>query len=489
MSCRPSFVLSACDLLLRGASLVVPRGERREWLAEWRGELYYVLGRGVSHAECIAFSFGAVPDALWMGRHSHRGLPHFESPRECLAVLLGLAVAGVSLSMLLPNVRQEIFPPVYAGPSDLAILSPAPSAMGPGLDVSAAQYKGWSASQQRGISEMAFYEPTRMKARIGAREESWKLGRTSEKLADVLDFKVPKALLAECKSGGLVPIVLSRDAWLGEFAADPSIAGRLLLVGGRRAMIVGAAPEITFDLPAREDAWSLESEETIRSLAFDSFAYGYTIAKLSPSSPASTEQISAVELASSDLEPTQLYAVHLRSIAQYHRFIPEIDFLLALLVTALMLPAVLAVSLRTGLSAESVSLKMRARGWIFFGAKIALILPILYCEPLIVNAELPGLSSVQPLQTLVTLGVYLFAGFWAIDDQRQRCPSCLRRLTNPARVGERSRSFLNFSGMEYVCAEGHGLLHVPDFPTSWFNGQRWLTLDRSWSGLFQHGIS
>ena len=30
----------------------------------------------------------------------------------------------------------------------------------------------------------------------------------------------------------------------------------------------------------------------------------------------------------------------------------------------------------------------------------------------------------------------------------------------------------------------HGLLHIPEIPTSWFSTQRWLYLDPSWSSLF-----
>ena len=125
----------------------------------------------------------------------------------------------------------------------------------------------------------------------------------------------------------------------------------------------------------------------------------------------------------------------------------------------------------------------------FLGAKITLLLPILYCGPLLIaHAAVAGsCDSRHEVQTLITVCACLLAAFWIIDDQRQRCPLCLRMLTNPARVGERSRSLLSFSGMEYVCSKGHGLLHIPDYPTSWFASQRWLSLDSSWGILFQHG--
>lgn len=273
-------------MLLRATSLIVPRGERRDWLVEWRGELHHVLGRDIANRDCIAFLLGAVPDALWIGchSHSHNRHPRLESPGECLTFLAVLAVATLSLSLHFPQVRQEIFPPIYDGPA-------------------------------------------------------------------------------------------------------------------------------------------------------------------------------------------------------------ETNFLLALLVTCFMLPAVLPIFLRAGLRTERLSPTMRTRGWIFVGAKTTLLLPLLYCWPVVLGQVLAAGSraSGNALQTFATIGGTLFAAFWVVDDQRRRCPHCLRRLTSPARVGERSHSFLHFSGVEFVCAEGHGLLHVPDFPTSWFATQRWFPLDSSWGTLFPQG--
>ena len=47
-----------------------------------------------------------------------------------------------------------------------------------------------------------------------------------------------------------------------------------------------------------------------------------------------------------------------------------------------------------------------------------------------------------------------------------------------------SRNFLAWNGTELICAGGHGLLHIPELPTSWFSTQRWLYLDASWGSLF-----
>jgi hypothetical protein len=80
----------------------------------------------------------------------------------------------------------------------------------------------------------------------------------------------------------------------------------------------------------------------------------------------------------------------------------------------------------------------------------------------------------------------VFACRWAFNDQRRRCPVCLRLLTSPVWVGDRSRYFLEWNCTELLCPRGHGLLYVPESPTSWFATQRWLSLDPSWGGLFRH---
>jgi hypothetical protein len=115
-----------------------------------------------------------------------------------------------------------------------------------------------------------------------------------------------------------------------------------------------------------------------------------------------------------------------------------------------------------------------------------LLLPIVY----FVSLDLAylytsiNLSSSENLQIVFAFSICLFGLRWVLRDQRQRCPVCLKRLTHPARVGEPSRNFLAWNGTELICVAGHGLLHIPEMETSWFDTQRWLYLDPSWDVLF-----
>jgi hypothetical protein len=122
----------------------------------------------------------------------------------------------------------------------------------------------------------------------------------------------------------------------------------------------------------------------------------------------------------------------------------------------------------------------------FGAAKIAMILGIVYILP--VDLAYCSTSGFAPaascVQFLLTLTLSIFGFCWTVDDQRKRCPVCLRRVTHPARVGIASRTFLAWNGTELMCTGGHTLLYIPAAPTSWFYAPRWVYLDSSWKFLF-----
>ena len=151
--------------------------------------------------------------------------------------------------------------------------------------------------------------------------------------------------------------------------------------------------------------------------------------------------------------------------------------LLAMLLLALLaLPALAATtSLRLG----KYPANLFGWRWIFFASKIALVLPTVFF----------GVSGVLALWPIAGIGMcipvlYVIAFRWALSDQRQRCPQCLRLLEHPTRIGQASYTLLDWYGTEFACVKGHGLLHVPDTPTIACPQQRWLHLDESWSVWF-----
>lgn len=114
-----------------------------------------------------------------------------------------------------------------------------------------------------------------------------------------------------------------------------------------------------------------------------------------------------------------------------------------------------------------------------------LILKTLLLQSTVLCASL-CLLFLKPLEgftaTIGGVGV-VFALRWVIIDQQNRCPMCLRLLTNPVLIGSSSRTFLEWYGAESTCPHGHGLLLTPEIPSTWSRPQ-WIHLDDSWSGLF-----
>jgi hypothetical protein len=136
---------------------------------------------------------------------------------------------------------------------------------------------------------------------------------------------------------------------------------------------------------------------------------------------------------------------------------------------------------------EAASMRQRAGRWYFLGAKLVLLVLSVYL--LAVQLTLPlfrfiGLQA-NPLLILCGLVFNVVAIGWAFNDQRQRCPTCMRSLRSPARMGVPSWSLLDSNATEEMCDQGHGLLHQPEWQTSWFENARWLQLDRSWGELFR----
>jgi len=115
--------------------------------------------------------------------------------------------------------------------------------------------------------------------------------------------------------------------------------------------------------------------------------------------------------------------------------------------------------------------------WLFLGVKMALVVPLVLCAVLALGPFVPQLAGWGMLLGLI------FGLRWALMDQRERCPVCLRLLSNPTRIGDPSQLFLGWYGTELLCSRGHGFLYVPGTSTSWCHAQRWQYLDPTWNTL------
>lgn len=150
---------------------------------------------------------------------------------------------------------------------------------------------------------------------------------------------------------------------------------------------------------------------------------------------------------------------------------------LAMLVyTGLLLPITRLAMGRAPAGSHAAPWPGRLRRGIFLALKIALVQPIMFGGFVVLVT-----MGTVPIAPLVVCASWMFALRWVLVDQRRRCPVCLRLLTNPVRIGNPSQTFLEWYGDESLCSRGHGLLQVPEIPSSYSGRGQWLRLDGTWA--------
>jgi hypothetical protein len=483
--------------LLRCAGLLVPVSQRGEWGREWRGELWHVrqacapLGAASWHGEreVAAFCLGAFQDALCLRRAGRQPRQPFAAmdgtARQCILILGAVLAASYAIALLLPGVRAErsLWPRKVT--PDLVMIEEATESDDAQPSISPGKFKAWKAVKQKYFDGFAFYrvmlETVEPDLRSGGTQDksTWKVARASSNLFTLLGLPVRFADSGVAPTGDMPGVVLSERIWKKQFGADPHIAGMVIRLGARTVRVAGVTPDGTLELPGRVDAWLMESDPRI-----DAGTSGFVIAHLTDMGKAEmwAARVHITTNTPDDAEDNLLGV----SLEEWGPTPSEL-FLFALFLALLALPAITTVSLgESSLNPHKTSWSQRLHRWSFLGAKIALLLPIVYFVAFDLAYGLTALNREQAayIQLISTFAMTLFGFRWVLKDQRQRCPVCMRTVKHPAHVGQASRTFLDWNGTEMMCMGGHTLLHVPSLPTSWFSGQRWLYLDTSWNFLF-----
>ena len=335
----------------------------------------------------------------------------------------------------LPLPRSLLLPSPYRDARQLVMISPGSH--------SQARIEQFFSLEQRipfRFSALAFYRPVQA--------APFSIALASDNLFDLL--QVPVAAHKGTR------LVLTRTAWRRYFHSDPHIAGRVLKIGGQNATVAAVIPEDLRGLPGGIDAWLLVDSSQLAQLPAGT--KGYMVGRLATPAPAA--------------QRWNFESYECTSLAKE-------DILSAYIAITLLSVLLLSATTTLSLGEYPANRAVRLRRWIFFGLKIALLALIVCCGSL----DLASISAAgfQPHGFIFGTVVALR---WAFADQRRRCPVCLRLLSNPTRIGGPSHVFLEWYGTELICAQGHGLLYVPEIPTSCYSTQRWQYLDASWSTLF-----
>jgi hypothetical protein len=492
-----------CLGVLRSASLIVPRSQRAEWWQEWRAELWHVRqtctpNRGISwpaEREVAAFCLGAFQDARCLRAQSGRiRLPRattMGSATQCLLLLAGIVAVSLAVAASLPEVREQFYQLRYRiAPPSIVLIQSVHSTEDSAPTISAGQYRLWKGRRQHLFKDFAYYQVVKeFEAKETSTHTTINIAHASANLFQLLRLPLqaaaPDAKIQPNLSGRTPEVILSHALWKREFNADPQVAGQTVRIGKHTAIVAGVAPEGSWRFPGKIDAWLLEPDSAMLS-----DRDGIVVAEMSPSSL--HEKFGdhwRMTAPTPDGTPDDFLCLALAKRTHSSTGI----FLFAVILAFLALPATTSLPLgEYRLGSRKPSWPTRLRRWTFLAGKFALLLPIVYLVSIDLAHLRPALDqdTSDYIQLISSFSICLFGLRWALRDQRQRCPVCLGKLTHPARVGQPSRSFLAWNGTELICIGGHGLLHVPEMPTSWFSTQRWLYLDPSWDVLFaQNGLA
>jgi hypothetical protein len=497
----PSFNLPSHfhRFVLYCAASFVPTPQRREWLREWSSELWYVLRTSHeegssslrSHAEAALFCRGAFSDALEIRLHHQPRILSFCNPIHCVIVLFVLAAMSLGIALYLPGAHTALSPLPYKDEQHLVLIAPYGYSETSAPNIQLTDYLDWKKHTRHLFTDIAFYRTVQRRVHIAPHQSTeFTVGEASFNLLDLLGAPVISGSLAGMTNsegyGGMPRIILGERIWRRCFNSDTHVLGRVLRIAGKEAMIVAVIAQNAWKLPGHPDIWLLENDRQTAQLPGRS--KGFVLAHMQPalSHVRAGENMNGSWHMSVVSEKGDVSRYDCTSLV-HRSHEPFLTFLFAMLLAAMALPATTSLPLgEYGATSHGQAWNIRLRRWIFLAAKLLLLIPTVYFVALDIAYARTTISQETSacLELVLSFCGCLTMFRWVLRDQRRRCPVCLETLQKPARVGEPSRNFLAWNGTELICVGGHGLLHVPEIPTSWFSTQRWLYLDPSWSSLF-----
>jgi hypothetical protein len=487
-----------CKLLLRSASLLVPKSQRTEWYGEWYGEIWHWLhflaesGRLNSHTsmELARHCWGAFPDAAFHRFSQKKVVRAFDevprTARFCLGSIFFVLILLVLVTGLAPTIRSGFKPLPFQQPDRLAYL---------------AMHGSFTKYDEENLFRATAQWAERSKTAEMVAAYSWHpvglvfpntvvndiSARVSPNFFELLGNKAALGRLftladetncAQC-------VVITDRLWKAEFNSDRNIVGKTISVDGRTGTVIGVLPEsFVFTFP-EVSVWLLPRWGTSTNNFADRTG---AVLRMQPHATLAQAKQEFGQMADKDgYSQPQMESF----VSRAHQGVK-----LYLFFTVLSLFGGIALgSSRLG-GAKTRKIKLSfvhgLRWWGFFSVKTLLLLAICFVGSL----ELTGRVSIMltgsvhplvgPFSTWLFLVTAMIALSWSLYDQGRRCRFCLRRLGNEASVGTPGYLFLGWWGTELVCSDGHGLLHVPEMKSSWQEFDQWVSLDESWKPLFEH---
>jgi hypothetical protein len=490
-------VMWQCTLLLRAASLLVPKPSRAAWYGEWYAEIWHWLhflaesGRLNTQAvlEILRHCWGAFPDAAWHRFDEKKTLRAFDevprSARFCLGAIAGAFIFLFLVTGLAPTIRSGFRPLPFYQPNRLAYLS---------FQGNFSQYdegnlfnnaRDWSATSKSAESVAAYswhpvavVVPGNVIRQISA--------RVSPNFFELLGNKAALGRVFSAGDETACPhcAVITHRLWSTEFNSDRNIVGKTISVNDQARTVIGVLPENFVFIFPEVSVWELPH-------------WGVTTHNLGGRTGAVLRMKLRATLGDAGEEFRGFARKQGYDRPQMESFVSRAHqgakLYLFFSVLSLFGGIALGSSRLGGAKTRKLKLSGRntARWWGFFAAKTMLLLAICFVGALEITGRVSLMltGSVHPLvgpfSTWLFLVTAMIALSWSLHDQSRRCRFCLKRLGNEASVGTPGYLFLGWWGTELVCSDGHGMLHVPEMKSSWQEFDQWVSLDESWKPLFE----
>lgn len=483
----PPFVVSLCNAVVLAAAWLTPRHERSDWTREWLGRIWH-RWQFLRHAgawskterfRLVLTALGAIPDACWRFASQddvrRRTSEFLRAPWTCFGVLVLLLIVIASLTQGLAATRQVIGEFFDPGSKRIVIMWLQPFGGKP-HGIPPDVVPDWR-KESHVLESVASFSVHEFSTRNGTRAGPvLPVISTDSHLFEVLNVR---PILGKIKDPEFTAI--DYRIWKTQFHLDPHVIGKTISIAGKSHRISAVLPSGFAFLTRQPSVYT--ARHNVRGdqvMVAGRLRRGAEISKLN----AELARIARVadyyffvldpKLRSTTLAGVVFSPVRLFALAFTISLFPMFWF-----------SRVRMRHIRHGLTpANRAATGCRIA---FFAAKLVLALSVVFVA---------GLEWARPESSLLLswtdegsgLGIIwiyslgcMAALFGAVADQRARCRVCLRLLAFPVRIGRPGSLLLDWGGTEFLCSEGHGVLHIPQLSTSWDeDADRWITLDDSW---------
>ena len=476
--------LAPCRLLLFLASYLVPLARRDEWVQEWWAELWHRRQALVQQGEWRARTavqlylncLGAFRDAWAQLTQDTERWTSFQmqvrSPVFC-GTLLGLSLACLFVvTGYFPATRTILSELPFSNGPRLALVSRTGrlEAIRGGIPRKLAD--SWLQNSKILEAMAACSSIHSIHGLIGKHVLTASSLQGTANLLDVIGQPISPQVQQSLQAGDSVAF-LSFSFWQGELHQNPGIIGHRFRHDHRSSLVAGVLPP---------HFWFLSPSIQIYELGDKAVGNDATL----------------VVRSKPDVSANQLEAELLRTAdhtdSPFARTAPHVLFLSDAVRTPvwlfgwslLMATVLLGIEQRSCFLRRDGSNRRREprslwRWWSFLIVKAGMALLLVFIIGIELSIGRGHLSAAEALGGPALLWFYTTACtavlFAIFVDQHSRCRVCLRCLAFPIHIGSPGCLFLDWSGTELLCPEGHGVLYVPDHLSCWDNAERWIALE------------